>query len=414
MKAEIIGVGTEILLGDILNSDAQYVSKKLASLGIDVYYQSVVGDNSDRLKEVLNLAFKRADLIITTGGLGPTKDDLTKETVFDFLGKEAVVSEKHLNDIKQYYKKLNREMPENNLKQAVFPKDALIMPNNHGTAPGCIIEENNKIIAVFPGPPRELKPMFEESFIPYIKKFTSEIIYSKVLRVSGLGESVACELVQDILDKQVNPTVAPYAKHGEMIFRITAKSKNEEEAKKIIKPIEIEIRNRLGINIYGENDANLENEVAKLLVDNNITISTAESCTGGLLAAKLINYAGISSVFLDGAVTYSNEAKIKRLGVKKETLDKHTAISSEVAGEMAEGIAKTSNTDIGLSTTGVAGPTSTLEGKPVGLVYLGLYINGEVKTKELHLNGNRQDIRNFAVLQALDWLRREILSSIKK
>lgn len=409
MKAEILAVGTEILLGDIINTDAQYVSKRLADLGIEVFFQGVVGDNPGRLKKALELAFTRADLVITTGGLGPTKDDLTKETVFEFLNKKAVIHKESLDRIEGYFNKSRRYMPESNKKQAYFPEDAIIMTNNNGTAPGCILEHKNKIVAVFPGPPKELVPMFEESFVPYIKKYTSGVLYSKVLRVIGLGESRAVEMIQDILDNQTNPTVAPYAKDGEVTFRITAKANKEEEAKKIIEPLEKLLRDRLGINVYGEGNTTIEDEVAKILIKNNLTISTAESCTGGLLSGKLINYPGISSVFLEGAVTYSNEAKIKRLGVRKETLDVYDAVSAETAAEMAEGIAKEAGTNIGLSTTGIAGPGGGTEKRPVGLVYLGLYINGKVKTKELNLNGNRQKIREAAVIKSLDWLRRELI-----
>ncbi len=409
MKAEILAVGTEILLGDIVNTNAQYLAKRLADLGISVYHQSVVGDNPERLLEAYRLAFGRADLVITTGGLGPTKDDLTKEVAFEYFGKQSVIHEESLKIIEGYFKKMNRPMAESNKKQAYFPVDAVILPNNNGTAPGCIIEKNSKIVALLPGPPREMKPMFEESVVPYLKKFQQGVLVSKVLRVIGVGESTAAEMLEDILDNQTNPTVAPYAKEGEVTFRITAKASSEEEGKKLIETIEVEIRKRLGENIYGEGDTTLENVVGEMLVNRNLTISTAESCTGGMVAATLINYAGISSVLMEGAVTYSNEAKINRLGVLRETLDKHGAVSSEVAAEMAQGIAKTAGTNIGLSTTGIAGPGGGSDEKPVGLVYIGLYINGEVKTKKLNLSGNRQKIRERATMQLIDWLRRELI-----
>lgn len=409
MKAEILAVGTEILLGDIVNTNAQYLAKRLADLGISVYHQSVVGDNPERLLEAYRLAFSRADLVITTGGLGPTKDDLTKEVAFEYFGKQSVVHEESLKIIEGYFKRMNRPMSESNKKQAYFPVDAVILPNNNGTAPGCIIEENSKVVALLPGPPREMKPMFEEAVVPYLKKFQQGVLVSKVLRVIGVGESTAAEMLEDILDNQTNPTVAPYAKEGEVTFRITAKASSEEEGKRLIEPMETEIVKRLGNNIYGVGDTTLENVVAQMLVNKNLTISTAESCTGGMVAASLINYPGISSVFMEGAVTYSNEAKINRLGVSKETLDKYGAVSSEVAAEMAQGIAKTAGTNIGLSTTGIAGPGGGSEEKPVGLVYVGLSINGEVKTKKLNLSGNRQKIRERATMQLIDWLRRELL-----
>lgn len=412
MRAEILAVGTELLLGNIVNTNAQYIAKRLADLGIEVYHQGVVGDNPKRLMDAYTAAFKRADLVITTGGLGPTKDDLTKEVAFDYFGKEAVLHKDILDNIEEYFKKINRDMVESNKKQAYFPMDVLILKNNHGTAPGCIIEENNKILIVLPGPPREMKPMFEDYIIPYLMKYQKGILVSRVLRVIGLGESAVEEMIEDIIDKGKNPTIATYAKESEVTIRITAKANTEEEAEKLITPVEEEIRRRLGIAVYGEGETQIEEVVGKILVDNKLTISTAESCTGGLLAGKIINYPGISSVFKEGVITYSNESKIKRLKVKKEILDKFGAVSSQVAAEMAEGIAKAAGTDIGISTTGIAGPEGGSDEKPVGLVYIGLYIKGELKTKELHLAGDRQKVRNTAVIRAIEWLRRELLRGV--
>ncbi len=409
MKAEILAVGTEILLGDIVNTNAQYLARRLADLGISVYHQSVVGDNPERLLEAYRLAFSRADLVITTGGLGPTKDDLTKEVAFEYFGKKSIIHEDSLKVLQSYFKDMNRPMAQGNMKQVYFPGDAVVLPNNNGTAPGCIIEEDGRIVALLPGPPREMKPMFEESVVPYLQKFQQGVLVSKVLRVVGLGESTAAEMLEDILDNQTNPTVAPYAKEGEVTFRITAKANSEEEGTKLMEPMEAEIRRRLGSNIYGEGETTLEEVLGEMLVSKKLTIATAESCTGGMVSSKFINYPGISSVFIEGAVTYSNEAKISRLGVKAETLEKYGAVSSEVAAEMAQGIAKAAGTDIGLSTTGIAGPGGGSEEKPVGLVYVGLYIKGEVKTKMLRLFGNRQKIRERATIQLLDLLRRELL-----
>ena len=409
VKAEILSVGTEILLGDIVNTNAQYLAKRLADLGISVYHQSVVGDNPERLFEGFRLALSRADLVITTGGLGPTKDDLTKEIAFEYFGKESVVHEDSLKVLKSHFKDINRPMTQNNLKQAYFPGDVIILPNNNGTAPGCIIEEDEKVVVLLPGPPREMKPMFEDSVVTYLQKYQQGVLLSKVLRVVGVGESSAAEILEDILDNQTNPTVAPYAKDGEVTFRITAKADTYEEAEILIEPMEAEIRSRLGSNIYGEGNTTLESVLCEMLVNKKLTIATAESCTGGMVASTLINYPGISSVFMESAVTYSNEAKINRLGVKAETLDKYGAVSSEVAAEMAQGIAKTAGTSIGLSTTGIAGPEGGSIEKPVGLVYVGLYMNGEVKTKMLRLSGDRQRIRQRATMQLLDWLRRELL-----
>ncbi|KYH34884.1 putative competence-damage inducible protein [Clostridium tepidiprofundi DSM 19306] len=410
MKAEILCVGTEILLGDIVNTNAQYIAKKLAELGIDVYYQSVVGDNPKRLEEAFRIAFSRSDIVITTGGLGPTKDDLTKEIAAKYFGKELVLNEKELSKIEEYFNKSNRKMSENNIKQAYLPDGSIIISNQNGTAPGCIIESDSNIAILLPGPPREMKPMFCDIVIPYLSKYQYGMLFSKVLRVVGIGESSAEDIIKDIINKQTNPTIAPYAKDSEVIFRITAKAKSEQEAKKLIEPVEKEVRERLGDNIYGTGETSLEDVVAKLLIEKNLTIATAESCTGGMIASKLINSPGISSVFMEGAITYSNEAKMKRLGVKRETLEKYGAVSSQTAAEMAEGIAKAAGTCVGISTTGIAGPGGGTEEKPVGLVYMGLYINGQVKTKNMIISGNRQNVRMRATVKLLDWLRREIIN----
>lgn len=408
MEAEILCVGTEILLGDILNTNAQYLSRRLAELGINVFYQTVVGDNPKRLKEAYKLAFNRADIVICTGGLGPTKDDLTKEIGSSFFNKDLVLHEESMKKLEEYFLKTKRKMSENNRKQAYMPEGCIVLENNNGTAPGCIVEDDKKALILMPGPPREMKAMFEESVVPYLKTLSKDMLYSKVLRVLGVGESSAEALISDIIENQTNPTIAPYAKEGEMIFRITAKAKTEEEAKELIKPMENKVRDILGDNIYAEGEVTIEEVLAELLINKNLTLSVAESCTGGMVAARLINYPGISKVFKEGLVTYTEEAKEKRLGVKRETIDKYGVVSAEVAKEMAEGVAKTSGTDIGISTTGIAGPEGGSEDKPVGLVYLGLYYKGKAISKELNLNGKRNTIRNRATIALLDFLRREI------
>lgn len=410
MIAEILCVGTELLLGDIVNTNAQYLSKRLAEIGVSVYHQTVVGDNEERVKEAYDLAFNRADIVINTGGLGPTKDDLTKEMACAYFNKKLVLHEDILENLEKCFEKMNKPMPPNNKKQAYFPEGGIIIPNHNGTAPGCIINENNKIVVLLPGPPTEMKPMFEETVVPYLSKFSDGVLHSKVLRIMGIGESGAEEKIKDIIEGQKNPTIAPYAKSGEMIFRITSKGKDLEDAKKLIEPMENELRKRFGEDIYGEGEeTSIEEVVAKLLMEQHLTIATAESCTGGMVAARLINYSGISEVFMDGAVTYSNEAKMNRLGVKKETLDKYGAVSPQVAEEMALGIAKTSNTNVGISTTGIAGPGGGSEEKPVGLVYIGVAINGKVINKKLNINGTREYVRIRATLCLLDALRRELL-----
>lgn len=407
MKAEILSVGTELLLGDIINTNAQYISQKLALLGVEVYYQTVVGDNEQRLLTAYKNAFERADLVITTGGLGPTDDDLTKETGAKYFNREIVEDTESINQIKEYFKK--RDMPQSNLKQGYMPKGAKILPNSNGTAPGCMIEDNNKILIMLPGPPNEMIPMFENSVVPFLKSKQQHTLVSKVLRLSGIGESAAAEKVKDLMNTSTNPTIAPYAKTNEMIFRITASGKNEDEAKLIMEPTVKKIYDIFGDYIYGEGETTLSQEILKTLIKNNLKISVAESCTGGMLASELVDFAGASKSFIDGVVCYSNESKINRLGVEKETLEKYGAVSEETAIEMAKGIAVTSGADIGLSTTGIAGPDGGTQEKPVGLIYIAVYINEKTYCQKLNLRGNRNKIRQRTVAEVLNLLRKELL-----
>lgn len=413
MQAEIIAVGTELLLGDILNTNAQYLSRKLAELGITVYHQSVTGDNSLRLKEELSLCFNRSEMVITTGGLGPTNDDLTKEVCMKYFNKTMVPHKESLEKIEHYFKVQGKPLTENNKKQAFFPEDAIILPNDHGTAPGCIINDNNKILILLPGPPNENVPMFENYVIPYLKKLSNNILVSRVLKICGLGESFVATKINDLINSQDNPTIAPYAKEGEVTLRITAKSSSVEKAYELISPVENKIRDLLGNNIYGIDDDTLESVIGEFLIKNNLTISTAESCTGGLLCGRLINYPGISNVLLEGVVTYSNKAKMDRINVKEDTLKKFGAVSLETALEMAEGVAKSSGSLIGISTTGLAGPGGGTDEKPVGLVYIGLYIQGKKYFKKIQLLGDRQSIRNRTVTIALNFLREKLLQNQK-
>lgn len=409
MKAEIITVGTEILLGDIVNTNSQFLAKELASIGVEVYYQETVGDNETRLLNLLEEAFKRSDIVIATGGLGPTNDDITKEIAAKYFNQELVFYSDIWENIKSYFEKLGLKPTENNKKQAYFPKDCIILDNPNGTAPGVILKKENKMIILLPGPPKEMIPMFNNSVKSYLQSLTDYKLVSKTLRFIGIGESELEEKLIDIINSQSNPIIAPYAKENEVTLRITAKSKDDEKANDLIKSIEEKIKDRVGKYIYGYDDTTLEETVAKLLVKNNMTIAVSESCTGGMVSSKLIDYPGISQSFIEGCVTYSNEAKMNRLGVKKETLDKYGAVSSETAIEMAVGIAKNLNTNIGLSTTGVAGPGGGTDEKPVGLVYIGIYINGDVKVKKCNFSGSRDKIRSRATNEALNLLRLELL-----
>ena len=413
MKAEIITVGTEILLGDILNTNCRYLSRELAAMGIEMYYQITVGDNEARLLSTLEESLNRSDVVICTGGLGPTEDDITKEVCAKYFGYDLVLHKPSLDAMMERFKRMNRIPTKNNEKQAYFPKEAYILKNDNGTAPGCIMEKNGKMIVVLPGPPREMEPMFENYVKPYLSKFTDEVIESEVLRIIGVGESKVENDILDIIDTQTNPTIATYAKGYECTLRITAKAKTVEEARALIKPMSDEMKRRFGQSLYATGETSIEEVVAKYLVDNDLKIAVAESCTGGLVSASLINYPGISSVFMEGCVTYSNEAKMKSLGVKQETLDVYGAVSSQCAEEMAAGVAKRYNTNIGIATTGIAGPDGGTDEKPVGLVYFGIYINGKVISKKYIFNGNRQGIRVRAANTILNDLRLELLNSEK-
>ncbi|GAA0104423.1 competence/damage-inducible protein A [Paraclostridium sordellii] len=409
MKAEIITVGTEILLGDIVNTNSQFLAKELASLGIDVYYQSTVGDNESRLMDTLNESLDRSDIIITTGGLGPTNDDITKEVAAKCFNQELVFYDDIWKDIKQYFEKIGVEPTENNKKQAYFPKDCIILNNSNGTAPGAILKKENKMIIVLPGPPKEMIPMFNNELKKHLENLTDYKLISRTLRFFGIGESELEDKLIDIINNQTNPTIAPYAKEGEVTLRITAKSYTKDESDNLIDEVENKIKTVVGKYLYGYGETTLEETVAKLLVEKNLTIAVSESCTGGMVSSTLIDYPGISQVFMEGCVTYSNEAKMSRLGVKKETLDSFGAVSTETAIEMAKGVAMNLKTNVGLSTTGIAGPGGGTTEKPVGLVYIGLYINGKTKVKKLNLAGSREKIRVKATKEALNFLRLELL-----
>lgn len=412
MKAEIITVGTEILLGDILNTNTHYLSNELANMGVDVYYQITVGDNENRLLNQLEESFRRSDLVVLTGGLGPTQDDLTKEVCAKYFNLDMEFHQPSWDKIIEIHNKMKRTPTENNKKQAYFPVNSTILPNEYGTAPGCIMEKDNKTIIVMPGPPREMKPMFDNFVKPFLQKNSEDILKSKVIRIIGVGESKVENDLLDLIQKQVNPTIATYAKDGECTVRITAKGKTVEEVEKLILPVVKEIKNRFKETVYGEDETTIEDEVAKILVKNNLTISVAESCTGGMVSSSLINYPGISSVFMEGCVTYSNQAKMKSLNVKEETLNSVGAVSEQCAKEMAEGVAARHNTNIGLSTTGIAGPEGGSEEKPVGLVYMGIKINDKTIVKKYIFNGDRQQIRYRACKTLLNDLRLELLNII--
>ena len=410
MKEEILAFGTELLLGNIVNTNAQYLSQKLADLGIDVYYHVVVGDNLKRLTETIKTSLERSDIVITSGGLGPTADDITKEGAAQAIGLKLLPDEESIERIKKIFITTGRIMTENNIKQGYIPEGTVVLENNNGTAPGVLIEKEGKIVIMLPGPPKELYPMFESKVLPYLKSKTDSTIRSKVLLVIGVGESAVEHMLKDIFDSQANPTIAPYAKDGEVHLRITAKTGIPEEADSLIAQMEQKVRAILDDNIYGCNEETLEEAVLKLLQKKNLTISLAESCTGGLVASRLTDIPGASASLISGVVSYSNESKINILKVKEETIRKYGAVSPQTAEEMAVGAKKLSNTDIGLSITGIAGPDGGSAEKPVGLCYIGIAIGNSVNVQKIMLTGNRNRIRWGSSSRALDFLRRELLS----
>lgn len=410
MTVELIAVGTEILLGNIVNTNAAYLAEKCAGLGLACYYQSVVGDNWARLTGMIKTALDRSDIVILSGGLGPTQDDLTKEAAAKVMGMELIEDAHSLEMIRSYFKTRGLEMTENNMKQAMVPEGAIVIDNANGTAPGIIMEKDGKRIILLPGPPNELVPMFENSIAPYLEKLCPGIIYSRTVKICGMGESKVETMVRDLMDGKENPTVAPYAKTGEVHLRVTARAEDEKAAKQLVKPVVKELKSRFGSNIYTtEEDVTLEKAVVDLLLANELTVSTTESCTGGMLAARLINIPGVSEVFKSGHITYSNKAKRKLVGVKKSTLHKHGAVSEQVAGEMAEGTALLTKADVTVAITGIAGPDGGSEEKPVGLVYIACSVRGKTTVNKYNFIGNRGKIRESAVSAALTLMRKCIL-----
>ena len=402
---ELISVGTEILLGDILNTDAQFLSIELARLGISVIHQSTVGDNRERLLAQLKEAAKRSDIIILSGGLGPTPDDLTKEVCCEFFGKKMFLHEPTVEKIKTYFSTKGMEMAQNNLKQAILPKDCVIFPNDNGTAPGMAIEKDGVHILVLPGPPRELKPMFRNCAVPYLMQFSDRIIVSHNIRTFGIGESLMAERVNDLFDAE-NPTVAPYAKDGEALLRVTAMARTKEEAENLCKPVINEIKNRLDGFVYGVDYTCIEEAVIEKLKEKHMKVATAESCTGGLIAKRITDVPGASEVFDCGIISYANEIKHRVLGVSEDDLNKYGAVSEPVARQMAQGALKVSGADIAVSVTGIAGPDSDSTNKPVGLVYIGLADRDNVWVRELRTSRkDRSYNRYVSASNALNMIR---------
>lgn len=407
MNAEIISVGTELLLGQVVNTDAAIVARELSVLGINLLHSCVVGDNPQRLKEAVETAISRSDLLIMTGGLGPTTDDLTKETTAAAAGKKLKLHEESLRRIENYFNESH--VSENQAKQAYLPEGCIVLQNDNGTAPGAAFQaENGCTVIMLPGPPSELEPMLKNYAVPYLKQGQDSVIVSHNVHIYGKGEAPVALLMDDKMNSE-NPTLAPYAKEGECFLRVTAKAKDEKAADELCKPLIEEIQRRLGDYVYSVDIESLEELVVKLLKTQGKTLATAESCTGGLLAKRITDISGSSAVFHMGCVTYANEAKEALLFVPHEILEQHGAVSEETARAMAEGIVKRSGSDLGVGITGIAGPEGGTAEKPVGLIYIALSDGkttwmtkrspiGRTKSREWH--------RHCAASQALDMVRR--------
>ena len=408
MNCEILAVGTELLMGEIVNSDAQMISRGLNEHGFNVYWHTVVGDNPARLREALETAKSRADVLITTGGLGPTADDLTKETVAEVFGRPLQMDQAQLVRLKE---RMGPKMTPNNEKQAMLPEGCIVLVNDWGTAPGCAFEADGCHVIMLPGPPRECTPMFRLRALPYLETLCGGVIGSRYVKIFGQGESSVEYLTRPLADSLKDVTMAPYAKEGECELRITARADSKEAALALCDPVVEQVKALLGDKVYGVDVSSLEEVVVEGLKARKMTIACAESCTGGLIAKRITDISGASEVFGYGCVTYWNEAKMGLLGVSPETIEQYTEVSAQCALEMARGVRKLSGADIGISTTGYAGPTGGTEENPVGTVYIGLsWAGGEtVFRPDRRYMRTREQVRRHAASHAFDLVRREVL-----
>jgi nicotinamide-nucleotide amidase len=408
-------VGTELLLGGIANTDARDISRGLAEAGIHCYFHTTVGDNPGRLREVLCIARKRADIIITTGGLGPTCDDITKQTVCGEFGVPLELHEGTWERILAFFRRIGRPVTENNRQQAMLPIGGMIFENDWGTAPGCGFEADGIRVYMLPGPPKECVPMFTNCVLPLLKAMSDTIIVSRNINVFGMGESEVEDKLRPLMDRSVNPTLAPYAKEGEVLLRVTASAGAREEALALIKPVVAEVRELLGGLVYGVDVISLESVVLGLLKENGVTLTAAESCTGGLVAARLTALPGVSKHFPGGVVAYSREAKAGILGVPDTLIDDYGMVSEEVALAMAQGCCRVTGADLGLGLTGLAGPDGDGSNTPIGTVCIALYDarDGFGRTLTRNFGDERNRVRGMASLTALDMVRRRILNKAK-
>ena len=407
MNAEILSVGTELLLGGTVNTDARDISLALAELGVNVYWHTVVGDNPARLTECIYRARNRADLIITTGGLGPTCDDLTKQTLARAFDRKLYLNEDALADIREYFAERGRSFTDNNLQQAYLPEGSIMLPNDCGTAPGCIIEDGPVRVVMLPGPPKECYTMFMRSALPYLRQLSDELIVSHSINIFGIGESAVDDMFSGEMNLMKNPSMAPYAKECDCLLQVTAKAKSEAAAEEMLRPVMERVCQRLGEYVYGVDVENLEQGVFAALTARPMTFATAESCTGGEIAKRFTDLPGASRFFIGGLVTYKNDAKTRLLGIDPELIRQKSAVSYEVAQAMAEGVRTRLGADIGIGVTGIAGPLG--DGlHEVGTVFVSMAVEGQTYVRELHMGTyrTRSFIRRMAGNHAFDMMRR--------
>ena len=414
LNVELLTIGTEILMGNIVNTNAAYLSEQCVGIGLSVLYETTVGDNEGRMLDAISRAISRADVVIMTGGLGPTPDDLTKEMTAKAIGRELVEDPHTRERIAERFQKSGRtHVTSNNWKQATVIEGCRVLDNDNGTAPGLIAEaDNGTKLILLPGPPDELKPLFREQVRPYLESLQEDHFYSRMVKICGVGESAVADRLKDLIEAQENPTIATYAKIGQVHVRVTAKARTEEEGEALLAPVMKEMHARFGEDIFTEDEeVSLEETVVRLLKERGYTISFAESCTGGMVSARLVGVPGASEVYRAGLVTYSNDAKHKLIRVRQETLDMFGAVSAQTAEQMVLGVCEAVGADAGVAVTGIAGPDGGTPEKPVGLVYIAAAVHGRVCVKENHFTGNRQKVRERSVNAALDLVRRMLLES---
>ena len=405
MRGEIISVGTELLLGDILNTNSKYISIKMAELGLPLYRHTTIGDNFERLCNAITAGLEDNDILIMTGGLGPTPDDITKDACAKVLDLPMLLNDESYDRLKEYF--ADRNSVENNLKQSVFPEGTIILPNRYGTADGGIIETEGKIIIILPGPPKEMEPMFEEYVYPYLSKYSEQKFFSRFYKITGMGEWQMSSIIKDLITSQTNPTIAPYAKKEALVIKLTAAAKDLESAEEMFEPYEKAFKVRFKENYLGYDQRPLEDRIGEIVIEKNLSISTAESITGGMVASTLINYPGISSVLKESYIVYSDDTKEKILGVNKALLEEHSAVSEEVLKEMLYGIRRITGSDICLATTGYVGP----DGENVGLAYYGYLLGDELYTNGRVFKGLRNEIRQRVTREILSALLKRLVSN---